>query len=174
VVDYLARLSLLWVTANAVASVLGAVAVLAAFDVSGGRDMLQFRYTGVVYSLVVGTAFLWMTRQARRAMSDPCTAKDQVAIPYGALSAGALGSGPGMPRPPSQSADNAVHACQPGVLEVHEHRVYRVHSPYRLPAEPTTGHGAALNTPGYSSEGGDNSKPDDGPDVIDTTYCVLP
>lgn len=84
-VDFLARHSLLWVPVNAAASVLGAMAMLAAFDVSGGRrDMLQLRYAGIVYSLVTGVAFLCMTRQTRRAMSASHTAKIQVATVYGA------------------------------------------------------------------------------------------
>jgi hypothetical protein len=68
--DYLVRNSLLWVLANAAASVLGVLAMLAAFDVSGGRrDTLQFRYVGVVYALLTGVAFLWMTRETRRALA---------------------------------------------------------------------------------------------------------
>ncbi len=68
--DYLARNSFLWVPANAAAALLGALGMLAAFDVSGGRrDTLQFRYVGVVYAVVTGLAFLWMSRETRRAFA---------------------------------------------------------------------------------------------------------
>lgn len=78
-----------------------------------------------------------------------------------------------MPPLPSHSANNAGHLYEPGVIEIHEGRVYRVYPPYRPPAEPNSGYSGAPNAPGPSSERGDSSNPKDGPDVIDTTYRVL-
>ena len=111
--DYMSHHPLLWVPVNAVAAVVGAMAVLAAFDVSGGRrDMLQFRYAGLVYSLVVGIAFLWMTRETRKTMSKQRLAKlesrdDLDEAPY--------------------SIESAYDArADPGLIEIHEQRVYRV------------------------------------------------
>lgn len=157
--DYMSRYSGLWVPLNAIAAVLGAIAVLAAFDVSGGRrDMLQFRYAGLVYSLVVGVAFLWMTRETRKAMSNRRTTDLE-------------------PRDDSGSAPHAIHEVRkaeldPTVLEIHEHRIYsvlRVADESKVDSERNAAAPSHLPDKNPASFGDEkNSR-----DVIDTTYRVI-
>lgn len=161
-VDYMARHSLLWVPVNAAASVLGAMGMLAAFDVSGGRrDMLQFRYAGVAYALVAGAAFIWMTRWTRRAMADRRTVNGDTTTPYthytrDSAPVQTVRGGRGIANQPGDDVSNAGFVT--GVLEVHEHRIYRVYSAYRSPGDHDAGHGGYSDTPGNRSEDGDISE----------------
>lgn len=181
-VDYMARRSLLWVPVNAAASVLGAMAMLAAFAVSGGRrDMLQFRYAGIVYSLVAGAAFLWMTRRTRRAMADRRTVNGDTTTPYthytrDSAPVQTVRGGHGVANQPGDDVSNAGFetGVETGVLEVHEHRIYRVYPAYRSSGDHDARHRGYSDTPGHRSEDGDISNSGDGPEVIDAKYRVIP
>lgn len=169
--DYLARNSLLWVPANAIAAVLGALAMLAAFDVSGGsRDTLQFRYVGVVYALVTGIAFTWMTRETPRALADR----------WGSYASGQpFSSSLQLPRADLSGTDYTDY--DPDVLEVHEHRIYRIYRVHRVPRVSNAPNVGSANYPGSSGSGSGggpsgHSPPDasGAPDVVDGTFRVLP
>lgn len=162
-VDYMADRSLLWVPVNAAASVLGAIAMLAAYDVSGGRrDTLQFRYVGIVYAILTGVAFLWMTRRTRRAMAaerhGSTYVSDQHSLAAPSVPLGATGAG-------------YVTDYDPEVLEIHEHRVYRVQ---RVPKGVNTGDDGQAGSSDRVSRH-DASDPCDRPEpeIIDATYRVL-
>ena len=186
--DYLVRNSLLWVLANAAAAVLGALAMLAAFDVSGGRrDTLQFKYVGVVYALVTGVAFLWMTRETRKALAAERDARYVSGQP-------AFPSSPSLPLHGAGFSGLDYTDYDPDVIEIHEHRIYRVHRVPRVPGDPIIRSG---NYPGNIGDTGDtddagstgrtrstgntggppgHSQADarGEPDIIDTTFRVLP
>jgi hypothetical protein len=141
-VDYMAQHSILWVFANAAASVLGATAMLAAFDISGGRhDALQFRYAGIAYAIVTWAAFLWMTRQSRSAMAAQhadetnlaawrTTSSPGIAAPWPRFETGSTNA-PG--RGPSYQGDRDKYNLDfaPDELEIHEHRIYSVRRGFR-------------------------------------------
>ena len=150
-VDYMARYSLLWVPINAAAAILGAMALLAAFDVSGGRrDTLQFRYVGLVYAIVTGISYLWMTRQTRRAMAierRSSRVSGQPA-PFTLQSPGVMSSG----------VDGTERDAD--LLQIHEYRVFTVRE---VPHDEHAG--------GPSGANPVNSG--DAPDIIDTTFRVL-
>jgi hypothetical protein len=163
IVDYMSRHSMLWIPVNAAASVLGAMAMLAAFDVSGGRrEILQFRYAGVVYSLVVGAAFLWMNHEMRKAVAS----RQHTAITHSTRD-----GEPGEPGTEQHPANDINHlGPDPGVLEIHEHRVYRVYQrPGSSDAEHVH-HDDDFDRPPEQTGGSNYS---DKPDVIDTTYRVM-
>jgi hypothetical protein len=165
--DYMAPHSLPWVPVNVVASILGALALLAAFDVSGGRrDMLQFKYAGIVYSLLVGAAFLWLTRETRRAMAERPQADER-------MTSELLRNEPGF------VVDRAQGALQEPFdearMEIHLHQVYKVY-----PVSGNSGNTDAY--PGGNVGGpraaGDATHPEpengeQGPDVIDASYRVI-
>ncbi len=168
--DYMSNRSILWVPANAVASVLGALAVLAAFDASGGRrEMLQFKYAGIAYALVVGVAFLLMTRQTRTVLARRRARQDHVAGHNSPPSSWELKGESGHPHDTRHNTDDLGH--DPGVLEIHEHCVYRI---YPLPEDPHTLRDAHANASGRTSDPGVDPCFTDGPDVIDATYRVIP
>ncbi len=171
--DYMARHSLLWVPVNAVSSVLGAMAVLAAFDISGGsRDMLQFRYAGIAYSLVTGAAFLWLTRHARRTLAvrnaNNAHAAGHHPVP-GEPVEWELNSVPDRAYSAGYTMNGAEY--DPSVLEIHEHRIYRVH---RVPGDTKAGHRGYTNAPGRAPEQRGSSNSGDGPDVVEAVYRVIP
>lgn len=162
--DYMARHSLLWVPVNVVASILGALALLAAFDVSGGRrDMLQFRYAGIVYSLVVGAAFLWMTRETRRAMAQMPQADERTAAEL-------------LPHEPGSALEGTKGAFHEpfdqAPMEIHVHQVYKVY-----PASRNSDAYLGGNVGGPRAAGdATHPEPEDGeqgPDVIDASYKVI-
>jgi hypothetical protein len=160
-VDYMADRSLLWVPVNAAASVLGAITMLAAFDVSGGRrDTLQFRYVGIVYAILTGVAFLWMTRRTRRALAAlrdrPAYVADQHSSVVLMAPGGAVGAG-------------YATEYEPDVLEIHEHRIYRVH---RVPRRVITRSGGPTGRDGRARDQG-AADAEDGPDIVDAQYRVL-
>jgi hypothetical protein len=172
-IDYMARHSLLWVPVNTVSSVLGAMAVLAAFDISGGtRDMLQFRYAGIAYSLVTGAAFLWLTRYTRRTMavrhSNYAHAAGNHPVPVEPVEWELNGVSDR-----AYSAGYTMNGAEydPSVLEIHEHRVYRVH---RVLGDTNAGHSGYTDAAGRASEQEGSSNSGDGPDVIDAIYRVIP
>ena len=193
--DYMSGRSILWIPANAVASLLGALTVLVAFDVSGGRrDMLQFRYAGIAYSLVVGAAFLWMTRETRRAITsrppsqrhtaeghtaqrhtaEGYTAQRHTAEGYTAAERAGqqvLHDTPGAATDPMRMLRDAAIAG-PALLEVHEHRVYRV---YSVPQDLDRDQAVDVDSVRDLPDRGDSSSQDrdNGPDVIDATYRVI-
>lgn len=165
--DYMAPHSLLWVPVNVVALILGALALLAAFDVSGGRrDMLQFRYAGIVYSLVVGAAFLLMTRETRRATAERPQADER-------MTSGLL---PREPASAHEGTEGALHeSFDRARIEIHLHQVYKVY-----PASGNSGNTDPY--PGGNVGGpraaGDATHPEpengeQGSDVIDASYRVI-
>lgn len=165
--DYMSGRSILWIPANALASLLGALTMLAAFDVSGGRrDMLQFRYAGIAYSVVVGAAFLWMTRETRRAMAERPQADER-------MTSELLRNEPGFV---VDRTDGVLHErFDEAPMEIHLHQVYKVY-----PASGNSGNTDAY--PGGNVGGprtaGDATHPEpengeDGPDVIDAAYRVI-
>lgn len=161
--DYMTTRSILWIPTNVVASVLGAVTMLAAFDVSGGRrDMLQFRYAGIAYALVVGAAFLWMTRETRRAMAARHIGQHT------------LRHVPGIATDPVHVLRDMRDAARPDppLLEIHEHRVYRV---YNAPQDPNADRDSYADSPGTLPGRGNSGSENgvDGPGVIDATYRVI-
>ncbi len=158
--DYMAPRSILWVPVNVAASIVGAVALFAAYEASGSRrDMLQFRYAGLVYSLTVGIAFLRMTRETRKAMAAGRTGHDML-IEESGVDAG--------------SARSVRHeAAHPALLEIHEHRVYRVYQasqdPNTLQSGTAYGPRVIADPSRFNSEDGENE-----PEIIDATYRVIP
>jgi hypothetical protein len=161
--DYMAKRSILWIPANALAGVLGAATVLAAFDVSGGRrDMLQFRYAGVAYSLVVGAAFLLMTREIRRAMANERIGQEGREVREDDRSDTSQG--------PAYEVRNT--GSDPALLEVHEHRIYRV---YRPSQASDLGRDSNAHSPGSLTGRGDLGPEDgdNGPVVIDADFRVI-
>jgi hypothetical protein len=149
------------------------MAVLAAFDISGGRrDMLQFRYAGITYSLVTGVAFLWLTRHTRRTMAVRHANNTHVAgnhpVP-GEPVEWELDGVPGRAYSAGYATDRAEYG--PGVLEVHEHRVYRVH---RVLGDTNAGHSGHTDAAGRASEQRSSSNSGDGSDVVDAIYRVIP
>jgi hypothetical protein len=171
--DYMAPHSFLWVPVNAISALLGAMAVLAAFDISGGRrDMLQFRYAGIAYSLVTGAAFLWLTRHTRKTMavrhSNDAHAAGNHPVPEEPQE-WELNSVPGREYSAGYPMEGAEY--DPGVLEVHEHRVYRVQ---RVPGDTNARHSGYTDAAGRASEQGGSSNSGDGPDVVDAIYRVIP
>jgi hypothetical protein len=162
--DYMARHSLLWVPVNVVASILGAMALLAAFDVSGGRrDMLQFRYAGIVYALVVGAAFLWITRETRRAMAQMPQADERMTSEL-------------LPHEPGSALEGTKGALHESFdqarMEIHVHQVYKVYPPSgntdAYPGGNVGGPRAAGDAARPEPEDGEQ-----GPDVIDASYRVI-
>lgn len=159
-IDYISRRSIRWVPVNAAASVLGAVAMLAVFDVSGGRrEMLQFRYAGTVYALVVGAAFLWMSRETRKAMANHQQRATR-------LSPG--DEGVGFAHNPAYDLSDA--GSEPDMFEIHEHRIYHVYKP-RPDSGQELSHPAAASDDPSKRLAGPNSE--NGPDVIDASYRVI-
>lgn len=162
--DYMARHSLLWVPVNVVASILGALAMLAAFDVSGGRrEMLQFRYAGIVYSLVVGAAFLLMTRETRRAMAQMPQGDERITSELLVHAPGsALEGTEGAVQEPFDQAR----------MEIHVHQVYKVY-----PASGNTDAYPGSNVGGPRAAGvATHLEPENGeqgPDAIDASYRVI-
>lgn len=171
--DYLTRHSLLWVPTNAIAALLGALAMIAGFGISGGsRDTLQFRYVGLVYALVTGIAFLWLTHEVRRALAADRELPDASAFPVF----------PSSPLP-GASAGAEHPDYDPDVLEIHEHRIYRVHRVPGKTVDPkarTSGSPGNTGDPGIPSSRGNRpheawgSRQVDAIDVIDGTFRVLP
>jgi len=178
--DYMSGRSILWIPANALASLLGALTVLAAFDVSGGRrDMLQFRYAGIAYAVVVGAAFLWMTRETRRVMaSGPLvqrhTAEGYTAEGYMATERAGqqvLHDTPGAATDRMRILRDAA-IPDPALLEIHEHRVYTVYPvPQDLERDPAGDADSARDLPHPGVSGSQDRE--DGPDVLDATYRVI-
>jgi hypothetical protein len=188
--DYMSGRSILWIPANAVASLLGAITVLAAFDVSGGRrDMLQFRYAGIAYAVVVGAAFLWLTRETRRAVASRPPSQRHTAEGYmaeGYMAEGYMAEGymaaeragqqvhreaPGTATDPMRMPRDAA-IPDPALLEIHEHRVYRVYPvPQDLDRDPAGGADSARDLPHPGDSGSQDRN--NGPDVIDATYRVI-
>ena len=167
--EYMSHSPMLWVPVNAVAAVLGALSVLAVYDVSGGsREMLQFRYGGLVYSLIVGIAFLWMTRETRMTMSkqrwamlEPGDASD---------ASDASDAGDDLDEAPysiDEAHDIWTEAAVLAMHEQHAQHVYRVFKVFRDPnTSPTVPKGNSAPSPGPEGEV-------KGTDVIDGTYRVL-
>jgi hypothetical protein len=165
--DYMAPHSLLWVPVNVIASILGALALLAAFDVSGGRrDMLQFRYAGIVYSFVVGAALLWMTRETRRALAQRHLATDRTASAL-------------LPHVPGSALEGTEGALQEPFdqerMEIHVHQVYKVYPASRNSGNTDAYPGGNVGGPRAASDA-THPEPEDGeqgPDVIDASYRVI-
>ncbi len=189
-VEYMADRSLLWVPVNAAASVLGAMAMLAAFDVSGGRrDTLQFKYVGIVYAIITGVAFLLMTHTTRRAMTarsvtaQHADAGDSAAWPP-APAPGVIASGPRFEfgstnapgRGPGYQAGRGAHNLgytpdyASDLVEIHEHRIYTMRRGFRHVDSES---GAHEHGSGFA-DGQGLAGPADGQDTIDTTYRVIP
>lgn len=78
-VAYVTHRPWVWVPANMAAAVLGALVLLVRFDLSGGRpEMLQFRYIGLIYALVVGIVFLVLSRRVRKSIADSGMGRRQI------------------------------------------------------------------------------------------------
>jgi hypothetical protein len=136
--------------------------------------MLQFRYGGIAYSVVGEAAFLWMTRETRRAMASGPPVQRHTAEGHTAaerVGQQVLHDTPG-------AATDAVRTLgdapipDPALLGVHEHCVYRVHPvPQDLGRDPAVDADPSWDLPHPDDPSSHDQ--DNGPDVIDATYRVI-